>query len=113
MTDFANIEKINGLASERRQLERAIANFASKGQITEFTVTSGEERGGPVTIQVTSNPPDSVVAFFKSELQKRLGAIDRDLSGMGLTGMAEAQAARKAQMRKEPEIEEPKPGRRW
>lgn len=113
MTDYANMEKINGLASERRQLEKALANFANKGQVTEFTVSSGEHGGGPATIPMAANAPDSVTTFFKNELQRRLAAIDRELSGLGMTGMAEAQAARRAQAQKAPEIEEPKPGRRW
>lgn len=92
MVDRADLNRITMLYQQRRSIQLALGNLAGGGRIVQIAIDPPPSAGppemhGPVSISTSSMEyPQQMVEAIRSELQKRLDEIDRELGDLGVTG---------------------------
>lgn len=89
--DQGDLDRVNELFRERRQIMLAFANFNSDtGRILSITVADGE--AAPIAVVPTSymSYPPQMVESIKQSMTARLHQIDQELVSLGITGLEAA-----------------------
>jgi hypothetical protein len=102
MVDFADLEKINALWWEARNIEGAIGNFDHDGRIVAVTISGGPPTGVlpgvpmppgpyaprmPATVSTVDWPyPEQMVTSIRGMLSQRLATVNQELAALGVTG---------------------------
>jgi len=108
MVDRSNLQQVNMLYGEAAAIDMALRGFDNGGRIVQMSVSPGplpepsdedpfarmRVSGMPVSTVEIEYPPQ-MVEGIKQQLQTRKAAIDRELTELGLTGIA-AQPAQPA-----------------
>lgn len=91
MVDRSNLAEVNGLYDEYNALGQAIANLNAGGRITSMTIAAPNS---PATATVSTagiTYPSQMNDAMRTALTQEAQAIHKELTDLGLGGLAESQ----------------------
>lgn len=96
MVDQANLVRANELIAKRLGYRQALQIFAEGGAIRAFVVQTPDDPDKPahqawVEAAGIEYPPQMATAI-KSQIEKRLAEIDKELADLGVTGLDQGSA---------------------